>query len=310
MSLPLQASALPSRVLILGMGWSGCVLAAQLQARGVQVAGTVRDPAAAPDDGLRRHRLQADTAPSPDLLEEIAHTEAVLCSVPPDAEGDPALRLLLPALQVSPALRWVGYLSSTSVYADRAGGWVDEHSAADATEAAGVQRLRAEAQWRALAEERGIASAVFRLPGLYGPGRNALLQLTEGRARHVVRPGLVFNRLHVEDLAAVIIAAMQRPAVHALYLPSDDEPAPPQDVLAFAAQLGGFTMPPAVAWDDPALSPTLRRFYESNKRIDSRGTREALGWEPRFPTYREGLKNLAASLAGRGPALPDPGARG
>ncbi|MGG6317205.1 NAD-dependent epimerase/dehydratase family protein [Stenotrophomonas geniculata] len=304
MSLPLQASALPSRVLILGMGWSGCVLAAQLQARGVQVAGTVRDPAAAPDDDLRRHRLQADTAPSSDLLEEIAHTEAVLCSVPPDAEGDPALRLLLPALQVSPALRWVGYLSSTSVYADRAGGWVDEHSAADATEAAGVQRLRAEAQWRALAEERGIASAVFRLPGLYGPGRNALLQLTEGRARHVVRPDLVFNRLHVEDLAAVIIAAMQRPAVHALYLPSDDEPAPPQDVLAFAAQLGGFTMPPAVAWDDPALSPTLRRFYESNKRIDSRGTREALGWEPRFPTYREGLEDLAAALAGHGPALP------
>ena len=310
MSLPLQASALPSRVLILGMGWSGCVLAAHLQALGVRVVGTVRDPASAPDDGLLRHSLRTGATPSKALLDEIAQAEAVLCSVPPDAEGDPALRLLLPALQVSPALRWVGYLSSTSVYADRAGGWVDEHSAADATEAAGVQRLRAEAQWHALAEERGTASAVFRLPGLYGPGRNALLQLTEGRARHVVRPGLVFNRLHVEDLAAVIIAAMQRPAPHALYLPSDDEPAPPQDVLAFAAQLDGFAMPPAVAWDDPALSPTLRRFYESNKRIDSRGTREALGWEPKFPTYREGLKDLAASLAGRGPALPDPGARG
>nr|WP_219632185.1 NAD-dependent epimerase/dehydratase family protein [Stenotrophomonas maltophilia] len=301
----MQANALPARVLILGLGWSGCVLATQLQARGVQVAGTVRDPAAAPDDGLRRYRLQADTAPSPDLLEEIAHADAVLCSVPPDAEGDPALRLLLPALLASPALRWVGYLSSTSVYADRAGGWIDERSAADATDAAGVQRLLAEAQWRALTGQRGIASAVFRLPGLYGPGRNALVQLSQGRARHVVRPDQVFNRLHVDDLATVIIAAMRRPARQGLYLPSDDEPAPPQDVLAFAAKLGGFALPPAVAWDDPALSPTLRRFYESNKRIDSRGTREALGWAPRFPTYREGLKDLAASLAGHGPALPD-----
>lgn len=305
MSPALQASPLPARVLILGLGWSGRVLAAQLQAHGVGVAGTVRDPSFAPDDGLPRHQLRADTPPSPALLDEIAQADAVLCSVPPDAEGDPALRLLLPALQASPALRWVGYLSSTSVYADRAGGWIDERSAADATEAAGVQRLLAEAQWRALAGQRSIASAVFRLPGLYGPGRNALVQLAQGRARHVVRPGQVFNRLHVDDLATVIIAAMRRPARQGLYLPSDDEPAPPQDVLAFAAKLGGFALPPAVAWDDPALSPTLRRFYESNKRIDSRGTREALGWAPRFPTYREGLTDLAASLAGHGTALPD-----
>ncbi|MCU1205170.1 epimerase [Stenotrophomonas maltophilia] len=292
MSPALQASPLPARVLILGLGWSGRVLAAQLQAHGVGVAGTMRDPSFAPDDGLPRHQLHADTPPSPALLDEIAQADAVLCSVPPDAEGDPALRLLLPALQASPALRWVGYLSSTSVYADRAGGWIDERSAADATEAAGVQRLLAEAQWRALAGQRSIASAVFRLPGLYGPGRNALVQLAQGRARHVVRPGQVFNRLHVDDLATVIIAAMRRPARQGLYLPSDDEPAPPQDVLAFAAKLGGFALPPAVAWDDPALSPTLRRFYESNKRIDSRRTRTALGWQPRFPSYREGLRDL------------------
>ncbi|MCU1128263.1 epimerase [Stenotrophomonas maltophilia] len=296
MSFALQTNALPARVLILGLGWSGCVLATHLQAQGVRVAGTVRDPSLAPVDGLLRYQLRADSPPSPALLDEIAQAEAVLCSVPPDAEGDPALRLLIPALQESPALRWVGYLSSTSVYADRAGGWIDERSEADATEAAGVQRRRAETQWRALAEERGIASAVFRLPGLYGPGRNALLQLSQGRARHVVRPGLVFNRLHVDDLATVVIASMQRPCVDGLYLPTDDEPAPSQEVLAFAAQLGGFAMPPAVAWDDPALSPTLRRFYESNKRIDSTGTREALGWEPRFPTYREGLRGLLEAL--------------
>jgi hypothetical protein len=163
------ASALPSRVLILG--WAGADacwpdicrrVGVHVAARCATRVGAGRWPA--------RHPLRADATPSPALLDEIAQAEAVLCSVPPDAEGDPALRLLLPALRASPALRWVGYLSSTSVYADRAGGWVDERSAADATEAAGVQRLRAEAQWRALAEERGIASAVFRLPGLYGPG--------------------------------------------------------------------------------------------------------------------------------------------
>ncbi len=293
---------LPSPVLILGMGWSGRVLAAQLQARGVQVSGTVRDPSSATDDGLQRHRLHADAAPSAALLEAIAQAQAVLCSVPPDAQGDPALRELLPVLQASKALHWVGYLSSTSVYADRGGGWVDENSEADASEAAGVQRRLAETQWQALADARGIASAVFRLPGLYGPGRNALLQLAERRARHVVRPGLVFNRLHVEDLAAVVIAAMQRPTRDGLYLPADDEPAPPQDVLAYAAQLGGFPLPAAVAWDDPAVSATLRRFYANNKRIDSRGTRAALGWAPKFETYREGLEELAASLAGHGPA--------
>ncbi|WP_416056187.1 epimerase [Stenotrophomonas maltophilia] len=301
---PPAVGLLPSRVLILGLGWSGRVLAAQLQALGVHVAGTVRDPASAAEDGLRRHALHADAAPSAALLDEIAQAQAVLCSVPPDAQGDPALRLLSPALQASPALRWVGYLSSTSVYADRQGGWIDEHSAADGTEAAGVQRRLAEAQWRQLAATRGIASAVFRLPGLYGPGRNALLQLAEGRARHVVRPGLVFNRLHVDDVASVVIASMQRPCVEGLYLPADDAPAPPQDVLAFAAQLGGFALPPALAWDDPAVGPGLRRFYESNKRIDSRGTREALAWSPKFATYREGLRALAAALAGHGPALP------
>ncbi|MEG0183695.1 MAG: epimerase [Stenotrophomonas sp.] len=278
------------------MGWSGRVLATRLQALGVQASGTVRDPAAADDDALLRHRLCADAALDASLLDAVAQAEAVLCSVPPDADGDPALRVLRAALAASPALRWVGYLSSTSVYADREGGWIDPQSEADATSTAGVQRRLAETQWRALAEARGIASAVFRLPGLYGPGRNALLQLAQGRARHIVRPGLVFNRLHVQDLASVVIAAMRRPVVDGLYLPSDDEPAPPQDVLAFAAQLGGFSMPPAVAWDDPVLSPTLRRFYESSKRIDSRGTREALEWAPQFPSYREGLRHLLAGI--------------
>ncbi|MNV44995.1 hypothetical protein D3C71_1367790 [compost metagenome] len=196
----------------------------------------------------------------------------------------------------------MGYLSSTAVYADRDGGWVNETSAADATDETALKRLHAEQQWQALAQARVIASAVFRLPGLYGRGRNALVQLAQGKARQVVRPGLVFNRLHVEDLASGVLAAMQRPAGDALHLLSDDEPAPPQDVVAYAAALSGLPLPVVQAWDAPEVAASLRRFYTSNKRIDGRTTRAALQWQPRFTTYREGLDDAWAHGDGR-PAL-------
>ncbi|WP_313245125.1 NAD-dependent epimerase/dehydratase family protein [Stenotrophomonas rhizophila] len=281
--------AAPAHVLVLGLGYSGRHLAALLQVQGIACSGTVRDPGAAPDDGLTRYRLAEGVPVDEGLRAAIRRADAIVCSVPPEDAGDPALRLLADALRDSPALRWVGYLSSTAVYADRDGGWVDEQARADADDATALRRLRAEQQWRAFAQARGIASAVFRLPALYGRGRNALVQLAQSKARHVVRPGLVFNRLHVEDLAAAVLAAMRRAQGHALYLPADDEPAPPQDVLAHAALLSGLPLPAAQAWDDPAVPASLRRFYASNKRIDSRGTRAALQWQPRFATYRDGL---------------------
>jgi len=293
---------LPARVLILGLGFSGRAIARQLQARGIDVSGTVRNPQAAPADGLQRHRLHEDLPPDAALCSALATAEAVICCVPPDAGGDPALRRVQSHLQASTALRWVGCLSSTGVYADRQGGWVNQDSAADAAGPVAVQRRLAEAQWQAFARGRGIASAVFRLPGLYGRGRNALVQLAEGRARHVVRPGLVFNRLHVEDVAGVVLAALARPEPEAVYLPSDDLPAPSQDVLAYAAALSGWPMPPALAWDDPSLSPALRRFYAGSKRIDSRQTRARLHWRPRFPSYREGLADAWAAGDGAGAA--------
>jgi nucleoside-diphosphate-sugar epimerase len=291
--------AAPAHVLVLGLGYSGRHLAALLQAQGIACSGTVRDPGAAPDDGLTRYRLAEGVPVDEGLRAALRRVEAIMCSVPPEDAGDPALRLLADALHDSPALRWVGYMSSTAVYADRDGGWVDEQARADADDATALRRLCAEQQWRAFAQARGIASAVFRLPALYGRGRNALVQLAQGKARHVVRPGLVFNRLHAEDLAAAVLAAMQRPQGHALYLPADDEPAPPQDVLAHAALLSGLPLPAAQAWDDPAVPASLRRFYASNKRIDSRGTRAALQWQPRFATYRDGLADAWANGDGR-----------
>lgn len=292
-------AALPSHVLVLGLGYSGRHLAALLHSNGVACNGTVRDPASAPADGLLRHRLVAGEPISAGLRESIRTAEAIVCSVPPDADGDPALRLLIDALGDSPALRWVGYLSSNAVYADRDGGWVNETSAADATDETALKRLRAEQQWQAFAQARGIASAVFRLPGLYGRGRNALVQLAQGKARQVVRPGLVFNRLHLADLASGVQAAMQRPVRDALHLLSDDEPAPPQDVVAYAAALSGLPLPVVQAWDAPEVAASLRRFYASNKRIDGRATRAALQWQPRFTTYREGLDDAWAHGDGR-----------
>ncbi len=294
-----MGSIAPANVLVLGLGYAGRHLAALLQAQGIACSGTVRDLAHAPSDGLVRHRLVAGQPIDTELRDAIRSAEAIVCTVPPDAQGDPALRLLATALDDAPALRWVGYLSSTAVYADRDGGWVDVQSVADAVDETALKRLRAEQQWQAFAQARGVASAVLRLPALYGRGRNALVQLAQGKARHIVRPGQVFNRLHVEDLARAVLAAMQRPHGHTLYLPADDEAAPPQDVLAYAAALSGLPMPAAQAWDDPALPATLRRFYASNKRIDSRGTRAALQWEPRFTTYREGLADAWAHGDGR-----------
>ena len=295
----MPADTAPARVLVLGLGYSGRHLAALLQAQGIACSGTVRDPANAADDGLQRHRLADGEPLDAGLRAAIRSAEAIVCSVPPDADGDPALRLLGDALQDAPALRWVGYFSSTAVYADRDGGWIDAQATADATDDTALKRLRAEQQWRAFAQARGIASALFRLPGLYGRGRNALVQLAQGKARQVLRPGQVFNRLHVEDLATAVLAAMQRPQGHALYLLADDEAAPSQAVLAHAAALSGLPLPAAQAWDDPALPPSLRRFYASNKRIDSRSTRDALQWQPRFATYRDGLADAWAHGDGR-----------
>jgi nucleoside-diphosphate-sugar epimerase len=169
----MAADTAPARVLVLGLGYAGRHLATLLQAHGIACSGTVRDLAITPADGVPRHRLAEGNPLEAALHEAIRTADAILCSVPPDAGGDPALRLLGEALHDAPSLRWVGYLSSTAVYADRDGGWIDTHSTADATDDAALRRLRAEQQWQAFAQARGIASAVFRLPALYGRGRTA-----------------------------------------------------------------------------------------------------------------------------------------
>lgn len=285
------------RLVVLGMGYTGTRFAQRLRAHGVHCVGTTRTPD--PEDPMR-HRFDGRLPVDPRLLDALAQADAILGSMPAGADGDPALPLLADALASNDRLRWSGYLSSTGVYADRQGGIVDAASVADGTDATARMRLTAERQWRELARRRGIPCGVFRLAGIYGPGRNALRQLAEGTARHWVKPGLVFNRIHVDDACDAITASLWHTRTpDATYLIADELPAPPQEVLAHAAALSGLPLPPAEPYDAERASPALRRFYGASKRIDAQQTREALHWRPRHADYRQGLASLWGAGEGR-----------
>ena len=220
----------------------------------------------------------------------VAAASHVLVSVPPDAEGDPVLRRFGPVLAAARP-RWVGYLSTTGVYGDRAGGWVDEDGALEPVNERGRWRVAAERAWLAT----GLPVAVFRLAGIYGPGRSAFDRLREGRAQRVVKAGQVFSRIHVDDLAAVLRTSMERVAPGRVYNVADDEPAPPQDVIAYAAGLLGMAVPPEVAFEAAALSPMARSFYAESKRVSNRRIKEELGVTLACPSYREGLRAILAA---------------
>ena len=272
---------LPQAILIFGQGYAASFIARMLSEAGVQVIAT-RRVAAGKVRGFEGEAVDAR------LLQDIAGVQAVLSSIPPDAGGDPAARWLAALPQASTRhLRWLGYLSSTAVYA---AGKVDEATPVAPQDETGRRRLLAESQWQALADACGVASAMFRLPAIYGPGRNALAQLAEGKARLADSP-VRFNRVHVEDIARIVLAAMMRPRKEAVYLPCDELPASQGDVLRHAAALSGLALPPAQTLDDPALSPALRRFYQRDeKHIDNRRTCQELDWRPLYRDYRQGLE--------------------
>lgn len=265
-------------LLSIGHGYAGRATEAAL-GPGWRVLGTSRRPGAAvlwPDDAAR-------------ALAEATH---LVSWVPPGADGDPVVPLLhgLPA----PKLRWIGYASATSLYGDCDGAWIDE-SAPDAPGTArGHARARAESDWAAFAAARRLPLCLFRIAGIYGPGRSVLDALRAGRAQRVVKPGQVFNRIHVGDLGRIAAAAARATLAGPLIL-SDAEPAPPAEVTAFAARLLGVTPPPEVAFDDADLSPVARSFYAENKRLRSRRLGPELNLTLRYPSYREGLTAIHAA---------------
>ena len=230
--------------------------------------------------------------------EAIAQADIVLVSTPPDQTGDPVLKLYEEDLIANHVMRVI-YLSTVGVYGDHQGAWVDEETPCVPVAERSHARLAAEQAWSDCAAEMGAELDILRLSGIYGPGRNALANLREGTARRIIKPAQVFNRIHVADIADAIAACIARGQEGRIYNVTDDEPAPPQDVVEYAAQLLGVAPPPALDFATVQMSPMARSFYGENKRVSNARIKSALGFEFAHPTYREGLQALLAQGEGR-----------
>jgi dTDP-4-dehydrorhamnose reductase len=281
-----------ARLFCFGLGYSAGFLARDLAKDGWHVAGTTREVPANAASEFPLHRFNRG-APLVDATNILRGTTHLLISIPPDAAGCPVLQCHGADLAALPSLRWIGYLSTTNVYGDRHGDWVDEESSVTPSGDRGRRRAAAEAAWLDLQRRSGLPAQIFRLAGIYGPGRNALAALKAGTARRIQKPGQVFSRIHVMDLVAVLRASMAHPSPGRIYNVCDDAAAPPQDVIAFAASLLGIPAPPLEDFSTAALSPMARSFYDDNKRVANRRIKEELGVVLRYPSYREGLRALA-----------------
>jgi nucleoside-diphosphate-sugar epimerase len=289
------------KLFIFGMGYSATYIAQRLAARGAAITATVRSQAKADllSGSGYTMRLFATADRDETIEREIADGDAVLVSVPPGAQRDPVLQVYRDDLAATAHLRWIGYLSTVGVYGDHRGGWVNETTVPTPMDEASRRRLDVERQWLEFGETYRIPVHIFRLAGIYGPGRNQLIQLAEGKARRIVKPGQVFNRIHVEDIAQMIEASLGRPRAGAIYNGADNEPAPPQDVVAFAAALCGMEPPPEIPYERAELTPMSQSFFSQTRRVRNRLLRDELGVVLHYPTYREGL--IALRAAGDGP---------
>jgi nucleoside-diphosphate-sugar epimerase len=250
------------------------------------------DPAAV---DVAMHAFSRDR-PLPNPSAALAETTHLLASIPPDDAGDPVLDGHADAIAAIEGLRWVGYLSATSVYGDRDGGWVDEETPTNPTSERGRRRLRAETAWLDLWRRRGVPVHIVRPAGIYGPGRSALDNVRAGRAERVGKPGHVFSRIHVADLADILIASMRRPRPGAVYNAADDEPSPPQDVVLYACRLLDLAPPPEVSLDAAALSPAMREFYAESRRVSNGRVKRELGVRFSYPDYRAGLDAIGRAI--------------
>lgn len=281
-----------------GLGFSAKVLAAQLHAEGWGVIGTSRNLEKAANIaalGYDSHVFDG-TAPLSDAS-VLAPATHMLISVPAEEEADAVLRWHAEHIARLPYLKWLGYLSTTGVYGDRQGGWVDEATPINPTQARSKRRAEAEAGWLRLQAEHGVPVHAFRLAGIYGPGRNQLEGVKRGTAHRINKPGQIFCRIHVEDIAQVLRASMAKPNPGAIYNLADDEPAPPQDVVAYAAELLKLPPLPEIPFDKANLSPMAASFYADSRRVRNDRIKSELGVTLKYPTYREGLKALLSTVS-------------
>jgi len=264
---------------VFGLGFSGRVIARALAAEGWRVGGTTRSGEAVDLPGITQFAFDRDHPLPPGALDGITH---LLSTVPPDQLGDPVLEAVHGL-----RLDWAGYLSTTGIYGDHGGGVVDESTPPNPAGERSKRRLAAEQAWLA----SGLPVHIFRLAGIYGPGRSAIDSARDGTARRIVKPAQVFGRIHVDDIARVVLASLARPRPGAIYNVADDDPAPPQDVILHACRLLGIDPPPEIPWDqaEASLSPMARSFFADNKRVANDLIKSELGVSLAHPSYREGL---------------------
>ncbi len=274
-----------STLLSIGHGFSGQALARLLLPQGWRIVGTTRSEEKA--RRLGAEGIEALVWPGADLAPVLAEATHLLTSVAPDAEGDPVLRDWRDVI-AGGTFEWVGYLSTTGVYGHHGGDWVDETAPLNPATERGARRVMAEAEWRAL----DLPLHIFRLAGIYGPGRGPFAKVKDGTARRIVKPGQIFSRIHVDDIASTLAASIARPNPGAIYNVCDDEPAPPEDVLAHAAELLGLPLPPEVPFDEAEMTPMARSFYAESKRVSNDRIKRELGVRLAYPDYRSGLAAL------------------
>ncbi len=276
-----------------GYGYSCDYLGHELGLRGGwTISGTTRDPekrAAMKARGIQGHIFDYQ-CPLPDPLYILKDVTHLLISTPPGDAGDPTFLAHAQDILKMPNLQWVGYLSTTGVYGDRDGDWVDENSEIRPSSQRGSRRAKAEEQWRSLLDQNGVPVHFFRLSGIYGPGRSALDTIRAGVARRIEKPGHAFSRIHVEDIVQILIASMNAPDAGAIYNVSDDEAAPSHAVIAYACQLLGRPIPPMIPFEEADMSPMARSFYNDNKRIKNDLMKQKLGVELKYKNYRDGLQ--------------------
>ena len=270
-----------------GHGYSASALARLLSPLGWQLFGTTRN--ADKLDDIAAQGVTPILWPGSDPRPALAQATHLLLSAAPDESGDPVIAEFGSDMaQLAPNLEWVGYLSTTGVYGDHQGGWVDESTPLTPSTKRGHHRVLAERQW----QETGLPLHIFRLAGIYGPGRGPFAKVRRGTARRIVKPGQVFSRIHVDDIAQTVLASINRPDPGAIYNVCDDDPAPPQDVLSHAAALLGVSLPPEEDYATAEMTPMARSFYAESKRVRNERIKRELGVSLLYPSYRDGLPAL------------------
>jgi nucleoside-diphosphate-sugar epimerase len=276
-------------MLFLGFGFSAEALAKVLDPKLWRITGTSRSA-----EGVKHIESLGYEGVFFDSLKAIDDSVThIVSSVPPGPTGDPVLQKFTTELQRrAEHLNWVAYLSTTGVYGDHAGAWVDETTPLTPNTERGQRRVDAEAQWLALHHHHQLPMHVFRLAGIYGPGRNALISLKDGTAKRVIREGQVFSRIHVDDIAGILKASIAKPHPGCAYNVADDEPCPPQDVITYAASLLDFEPPPEIPFENADLSPMARSFFMDSKRVHNTRVKQELGYAFLYPDFRVGLQSL------------------